>query len=72
VFCCFDWKIKCILDIPDFNLPSSNDDNIDKSVDGGKLLPSWSVSIVIPANFVTLYLVPILCNDNVRNIQQKI
>ena len=44
------------LDIPDFNLASSNDDNIDKTVDDGKLLPSSSVSIVIPVNVVTLYI----------------
>ena len=43
-------------DVPDFNLANSNDDNIDKTVDDGKLLPSSSVSIVIPVNVVTLYI----------------
>ena len=40
--------------IPDLNIGSSNDDNIDKTVDDGKLLPSRSVTIVI-ALFLTLY-----------------
>ena len=50
-------KQNVFLDVPDFNLTSSNDGNIDKTVDDGKLLPRRSISIVITANFVMLYLV---------------
>ena len=33
-------KQNVFLDVPDFNVTSSNDGNIDKTVDDGKLLPT--------------------------------